>query len=388
MSLVKILVADDLKENLLVMEAIFADSGYQVFQAKSGKEALELAKLHKFACILLDVQMPVLNGFETARALRQIPSSQHTPIIFITALIHSWEYEEEGYSAGAVDYIFKPFNPKNLLAKVAIFVELYLQAEEIKRKNVLLEEAIEKAKENEQLKVALKTRDEFLMMASHELKTPITPLTLQMQTFIDLFENGTAANVEPEKLLRMLHTSQGQVERLARLIHDLVDVTKVSANKMEINCRKMNLCRLVEKVLIDFDSEIKKSGSDVECNIPSDIDGQWDVFRLEQVVVNLLSNALKYGNGKPILIEASQKNGKVHLFIQDNGIGIRPEDHYRVFRRFERAVSGNSFSGLGLGLYISKQIIALHQGRIWVDSEEGKGSTFQIELPLESQLCT
>lgn len=384
MSLVKILVVDDLSENLLVMEAIFADSGYKVFQAKSGKEALELSKLHEFACILLDVQMPVLNGFETARALRQIPNSQHTPIIFITALIRSWEYEEEGYSAGAVDYIFKPFNPKNLLAKVAIFVELYLQAEEIKRKNILLEAAIEKAKENEQLKNALRSRDEFLMMASHELKTPITPLTLQMQTFIDLFENGTASTIDPEKLLRMLHTSQGQVERLARLIHDLVDVTKVSANKMEISCRKMNLCKLIEKVLVDFDGEIKKSGSSIECEIPFDLEGHWDSFRLEQVIVNLLSNALKYGNAKPIHIGASQCDGKVQLCVRDNGLGIKPEDHYRIFRRFERAVSGNSFSGLGLGLYISKQIVALHKGRIWVDSEEGKGSSFFVELPASS----
>lgn len=384
MAKIKILVVDDKQENLIAMEAAFYDSGYELFNAISGKEALELAKKHQFACILLDVQMPIMNGFETAEALRQIPNSELTPIIFVTAIHRSNEYEELGYNAGAVDYLFKPINVSNLRAKVSIFVKLYLQSEEIKRKNILLEQAMEQSRENEQLKQALRSRDEFLMMASHELKTPMTPLYLQMQTFIQLFESGAIENVEREKLLRMLGTSQGQVERLSRLINELVDVSKVSTDKLELNPSSMNLAVLTEKVLIDFDAEIKKTGVDVSLNVNGNPQGHWDAFRIEQVIINLLTNALKYGLNKPIHIEVGMKDYNCAYFkITDNGIGIPEQDHFRIFRRFERAVSGNNFSGLGLGLYISRQIITLHRGRIWVDCSPTGGSIFTFELPVE-----
>lgn len=383
MASIKILVVDDKQENLIAMEAAFQGSGYKLFNANSGKEALDLAKKHQFACILLDVQMPIMNGFETAEALRKIPDSEFTPIIFVTAIHRSNEYEEIGYNSGAVDYLFKPINVSNLRAKVSIFVKLFLQSEEIKRKNALLEQAIEQSKENEQLRSALKSRDEFLMMASHELKTPMTPLYLQMQTFIHLFESGAVVNVEKEKLLRMLGTSQGQVERLSRLINELVDVSKVSTNKLELSPIFMNLAVLTEKVLVDFDAEIKKSGSEITLNVTDHTQGNWDSFRIEQVIINLLTNALKYGANKPINIEVGMKDSNCAFFkITDNGIGIPEQDHFRIFRRFERAVSGKNFSGLGLGLYISKQIIALHRGHIWVDSTPNGGSVFTFELPI------
>lgn len=381
---IKILVVDDKQENLIAMEAAFHGSGYELYNATSGKEALALAKTHQFACILLDVQMPVLNGFETAEALRKIPNSEFTPIIFVTAIHRSNEYEELGYNAGAVDYLFKPINVSNLRAKVSIFVKLFLQSEEIKKKNILLEKAIDQSRENEELRLALQSRDEFLMMASHELKTPMTPLYLQMQTFIHLFESGAVNNVEHEKLLRMLGTSQGQIERLSRLINELVDVSKVSTNKLELNPSVMSLASLAEKVLTDFEAEIKKAGSTITLDIKDRAMGNWDSFRIEQVIINLVTNALKYGLDKPIHIEVGLREEKCAYFkITDNGIGIPEQDHFRIFRRFERAVSGNNFSGLGLGLYISKQIILLHRGRIWVDTAINGGSIFTFELPVE-----
>ncbi|HXH75323.1 MAG TPA: hybrid sensor histidine kinase/response regulator [Bacteriovoracaceae bacterium] len=379
---VKILVVDDRPANLIAMQAAFQGCGYIVIECLSGLEALEHVKNHDFACILLDVQMPILDGFGTARLIRKEPRSRSTPIIFATAINRTEEYEEFGYVAGAVDFLFKPFNINILRAKVAVFVELYLQHEEIKRKNILLEEAILKAKENEKLKRALASRDEFLMMASHELKTPITPLTLQMEAFIQIFEEGSAATMDPVRLLRMLHTSHGQVNRLSRLINDLVDVSKLSTGKFYLDLQKVNLPDLINKVITDFKEQLRKSGCEIKFNGDEAVIGLWDGFRIEQVLVNLLTNAMKYGAGKPIEIEAKIKREKVVFSIKDNGIGIEPEAHSRIFQRFERAVSPMHYSGLGLGLYISHQIVSYHNGRIWVESAPDAGARFSVELPL------
>jgi signal transduction histidine kinase len=378
---VKVLVVDDRPENLIAMQAAFKGCGYEVYQALSGKEALELVKEHEFACILLDVQMPVMDGFETALWIRREPRSRSTPIIFATAIHRTEEYEELGYDAGAVDYLFKPINTTILKAKVSIFVDLYLQSEEIKKKNALLEEAILKTRENEELKAALASRDEFLLMASHELKTPLTPLSLQLDTFIQLYKDGTASSIPPEKLLRMLYTSQGQVDRLSRLINELVDASRLSTQKIELNLTQTNLSVLAKKVINDFSEEIKRSGSTLSLTIESDVSGKWDSFRVEQVLINLLINCLKYGGGKAINITVGVHGDVAKFQIKDHGIGIAKIDHARIFQRFERAVSAKNYSGLGLGLYISNQIVSLHGGRIELESQLNEGSTFTVLLP-------
>ncbi|MFL5784561.1 MAG: ATP-binding protein [Bacteriovoracaceae bacterium] len=378
---VKILIVDDRPENLFVLQASFKDTGYTLIEAHSGKEALEQAKHHDFACILLDVQMPQLDGFETAMALRSLPRTETTPIIFITAIDRTEEYELQGYFAGAVDYLFKPINTNILRAKVSVFVDLFLKSEELKRQKELLEVALEKSREAEELKKALRARDEFLVMASHELKTPITPLSLQMQTFIDLFENDTFHNVDRTRIMRMLHTSMGQIERLSRLIFELVDVSRLSSNRLTLNKAPAELNSIVRKVLHDFEPEIKNSGSLVTLDAPVDVQGYWDSFRIEQIVINLLTNALKYGDGKPITI-STRKSDMAEISVSDQGLGISPEDQSRIFERYERAVPHENFSGLGLGLYIAKQIIYLHGGEISLESEKDKGSTFKVRLPL------
>jgi signal transduction histidine kinase len=377
---VKILIVDDRPENLLALRAIFSNSGFILIEALSGQEAFEQAKLHDFACVLLDVQMPVMDGFETARALRRNPRTEDTPIIFITAIHRSEAYEEKGYIAGAVDYLFKPVNTEILVAKVNIFVDLYLKSEQIKQQNKLLEVALAKSKENEELKALLQARDEFLSMASHELKTPITPLNLQMQTFIELFESGKYLTVDKERLLRMLNTSQAQIERLSRLIYELVDVTRLASSKLELVLSETELNASVKKVLNDFEPEIRKSGAVITLKENAVVKGNWDGFRIEQIIINLLTNALKYGEKRPIVITVS-KTDKAVLEISDEGLGIARENHERIFERYERAVSNSNYSGLGLGLFISKEIVALHHGSISVKSSPGSGSVFRVELP-------
>ncbi len=382
--LVQVLVVDDKLENLIALQAAFKGSGYVVKEALSGFDALELVKHQEFACIILDVQMPELDGFQTAKFMRKEPLSQNTPIIFATAIHRTDEYEEMGYVAGAVDFLFKPINTTILRAKVAVFVELYLQSKELKKKNLLLEEAIQKTRENEKLKEALAARDEFLLMASHELMTPITPLSLQMETFIQLFSASQVDRLDAEKVLRMLYTSQGQVERLSRLIRELVDVSRLSAKKLELQLAPVNLTELLRKVLTDFKENIEKSGSSIVFHPGKAVVGTWDAFRIEQVIVNLLTNALKYGAGQPIQLKVEEVGETARLVVCDRGIGISPVDHERIFKRYERAVSPKSYSGLGLGLYISQQIAELHHGRISVESEHGAGAKFVLELPVRT----
>lgn len=378
---VKILIVDDRPENLIALHAIFNKKNYRLIEANSGKEAFEQAKHHQFACILMDVQMPILDGFETARAIRRLPGCETTPIIFVTAIHRTEEYELRGYVSGAVDFIFKPINADILQAKVSVFVELYQKTNELAIQKKFLEEALEKSKENEILKETLKARDEFLSMVSHELKTPITPLTLQMQTFIKLFETDAYKNVDRERLIRMLNTSDSQINRLARLIHDLVDVSKLRSHKLELTLGKTSLNKIVEKVLVDFETDIRKSETLVTLEAETEVTGVWDGFRIEQVIINLLTNSLKYGMGKPVRIRIFKEERAV-IEVVDQGIGIREEDHFRIFDRFERAVSSTNYGGLGLGLFISREIIYLHQGNIFVKAGPEVGSTFRVELPL------
>ncbi|HEX4923682.1 MAG TPA: hybrid sensor histidine kinase/response regulator [Bdellovibrionales bacterium] len=372
----KILFVDDHPANILALHASLRDCGYTLIDASSGYEAVEHAREHDFAAILLDVQMPGLDGFETAKLLRQQKRSKTTPIIFVTANHLTEGHVSKGYGAGAVDYLFKPINVEILKAKLAVFVEMQRQA-------LLLKETAVRDRENELLKEALKIRDDFLSMAAHELKTPITPLNLQMQAFLSMLNEGTFGRIEPERLRRMLETSNEQVQRLNKFIDELLDVTRISAGRLDLKREKFDLGELVHSVVRSFEAPLRAAGCDVRLDLDSGIVGQWDRFRLEQAVSNLLSNALKYGARHPI--EVAVKNGgkMARVKVKDNGIGIHPEDQGRIFERFERSTSSQHNSGLGLGLYIANQVVLRHGGTIRVASRPGDGAEFVLNLPLD-----
>jgi signal transduction histidine kinase len=380
---IKILAVDDREANLIALQGALAGTGYEVILALSGFKALELAQEHDFAAILLDVQMPEIDGFETARRLRLDQKTQTTPIVFVTAIHRSEEYEKLGYIAGAVDYIFKPLNIDILKAKLSIFAELYSRNQESQQQVKLLQEAALREKENHTLKEALRSRDEFLSMAAHELKTPITPLNLQLQAFIQMYRDGSVAKVPVEKLLHLLETSQEQVDRLSRLVNELVDVSRIKVGKLEILRDRMDLNLLIQKTVDSFREQSRLAGCEIEFTSGPPIIGNWDYFRLEQVLVNLLANSFKYANGKPIQLRAAQDGAMALFSIQDQGIGIAPEDHNRIFDRFERAVSSRNYAGLGLGLFIASRIVSLHQGEILVESQLGQGAVFTVRLPID-----
>lgn len=227
---------------------------------------------------------------------------------------------------------------------------------------------------------ALRARDEFLSIASHELKTPLTTLKLQvdLQKRIDQKNPG----VMPESFKTFLNMTQKQVLRISRLVDDMLDVSRIRTGKFTFEWEDIDLCELVADVIDRLGDQFPKTSNSIpHISTCENALGRWDRMRLEQIVTNLLTNANKYGNDRPInvLITSDEKN--VTLIVQDKGIGISPEDQTKIFDRFERAVSANDISGLGLGLYITKQIVQSFGGDISVESKVGEGSTFKIVLP-------
>lgn len=373
-SLMKILVVDDVPANLVAMRAALSDSGYEIVEASSGAEALIQAELNDFAVILLDVQMPELDGFETASLLRAKAKTEATPIIFATAIHQTERHEQMGYVAGAVDYLFKPINVEILKAKISVFVEM-------QRKNELLREAAIREHDLRLLKDAVHARDEFLSVASHELRSPLTPLTLHLQTFMELFENNQEDQVPREKLLKMLATSLHQVARLTALVSELIDVSRIKHGNLVLNLAPVNLLEVIQSAATTLERDLNLAACTLAVDVDSRIYGYWDRFRLEQILVNLLENACKYGKGAPIEISGHHSDQHIEITVKDRGVGIAKEDQERIFDRFERAASTRNFGGLGLGLYISSQLVKLHKGEISVESSPGKGAEFKVRLP-------
>ncbi|MDI3291012.1 AAA family ATPase [Polyangium sp. 15x6] len=253
-----------------------------------------------------------------------------------------------------------------------ISTDITQRAEAEKERERLLHEAQE----------ALRIRDEFLNIASHELNTPLTPLRLQVQLLRRRLGDPTlAANPRLQGLPRLLDIADHSVERLEKLVGELLDVVRIGAGKLSLALEDVDLTTLAREAADGLQHEVTAAGSTVDLVIGEPVVGRWDRFRIEQVFVNLLTNALKYGMGKPITVGVRRVGPRAELWVEDQGIGIAKDDQARIFERFERAVSSRSFGGLGLGLHIARQIVEAHGGTIRVHSEPGHGATFTVELP-------
>lgn len=229
---------------------------------------------------------------------------------------------------------------------------------------------------------AVRIREEFLSIASHELRTPLSALQLQVQS-LQLQLRRTP--IDPERLLPKVAVAQRQVERLTRLINELLDVSRIEAGRLELDQEEIDLGELLRDVVTRFSGEIERSGCSVELSIKAPVVGQWDRLRLDQVITNLLHNAIKYGRSRPIHVTVETAEDRARLCVTDQGIGISQSDLQRIFGRFERAVSSRAYGGMGVGLFIVDQILKAHDGSIAVRSEPGVGSTFVVELPLSSE---
>lgn len=647
-------MVDDRPDNFTVLEAVLNLPNYNLVRATSGFEAATIAAQTEFAVILMDVQMPGKDGFETAREIRRQGASKDAPIIFVTAIYGDEAYVNLGYDAGAVDYIFKPFNPHILKSKVSVFADLFIKTRKLIHQSDLLRdlekrehanklldvrirglqreqalqqkykdlvdsidhciiwsatpetlrisfispqvekltgykvsewtnennfwltylpredselvlESLNRAKLGEDVAIenriitkegktlwfhtsihladqelrglsvditslkeaelaqrffaeagaqlaasnldsekilskiidltiprhggwcgvniigeegkiktaalspeypkkadliyeaviqtgtseivsepfscicvpllardrvlgtitigsdtkqyqkkdlevieelarraalaienallyakaedAIQTRDEFLSIASHELRTPLTPLKLQFQTTAKLISDGKFETLTPERLKKMMATSDRQLDRLNKLIEELLNVSRINLGRMDLDYESMDLSQLIRSVAEQYKDQLAGASCELSLDLDASIRGEWDTNKLEQVIINLLTNSIKYGHGKPIRIRAIDKKDRACIYVQDFGIGIDVEAQKRIFNLFERAPSAKKYGGMGLGLYVVSNIVKKHGGKINVESRLGEGTTFILELPKKAAIA-
>jgi signal transduction histidine kinase len=233
---------------------------------------------------------------------------------------------------------------------------------------------------------AIRVRDEFLSIASHELRTPLSALLVQLGSLErTLLDDTLAPGSRIDRSERKLSAALRHLGRLTKLVDDLLDIARFGSDRVALELEEMNLADVVRDVAERFIDEARQAGCELAVDTPHRAVGHWDRVRVEQVVTNLLSNALKYGRGHPIEVTVAAGADGAHLFVRDHGIGIASSDQQRIFDRFERAVPVKHYGGLGLGLYITRTIVQAHGGDIRVDSEPGAGATFVVDLPLRGQ---
>lgn len=387
----KLLIVDDLPENLLALEALITREDRTVYKALSADEALSLLLQHEFAMAILDVQMPGMNGFELAELMRGTEKTKNIPIVFVSAAGREMNYAFKGYESGAVDFLHKPLDIHAVKSKVNVFVELYRQSKAMKHQVEALEQS---RREQEtllaQLKVtqrelehAVRMRDDFMSIVSHEVRTPLNGLILETQLRKMHLARDNAAAFTMDKMQAMVDRDERQIQSLIRLIEDMLDVSRIRTGKLSIRTSTFDLSQTVANLLESFAAQISAAQSQVNFTVCQSVIGQWDEFRIEQVVSNLLTNALRYGARKPVEVSVYVEGENAIIDVRDQGIGISEENQQRIFHQFERIAGSDVVSGLGLGLFISEQIIAAHNGSISVHSTLGEGALFRVSLPLE-----
>lgn len=270
---------------------------------------------------------------------------------------------------------------------ISIAIEYFKHSEQEQRfraREVKYKQLIERLeKEREKNLAEVKARDEFLSIASHELRTPLTSMLLQIQRAVYNIQNVSLANFSVQHLLTMLESVEQQSKRLTRIINDLLNVSLITTGRMELEVEETDLVDLTRDVVARFSEEFEKNNIPFTFTSDTSITMLGDKLRIEQVLSNLITNAIKYGNNQPITLSVTKRGNHAELKIKDSGIGIPKDKQKLIFERFRRANDGVDIQGLGIGLYITYQIVKAHQGSIQVDSSPGNGTVFTIKLPLQ-----
>jgi hypothetical protein len=375
---VNILLVDDSPEKLLAVESVLASLGQNLIRANSGEEALRLLLKKDFAVILLDVNMPGMDGFETAAMIRQRQSLSHIPIIFVTALSTTDSDVFRGYSFGAVDYILSPILPEILRTKVGVFVEIWKQRYELNQRA----EALRKLNEDlqmraEQLAMVNRELESFCYTIAHDLRAPLRAMEGLTSVLLDEYKERLDSSAQ-EYGARI----RDSASRMDQMIQELLAYSRITL--MDYQPQPIRLSRIVKDVLsqLSWDIEQKRVVLKIRRS-------QYQVLghytMLVQVITNLVSNAIKFvppGLQPLIKIRDERRDNFVRVWVEDNGIGIAPEHQGRIFRIFERLHDRQTYSGTGIGLAIVEKAIQRMNGRVGLESEPGKGTRFWIELPI------
>lgn len=372
-----ILIVDDKPENIFSLKTILELHSFPTDTALSGEEALKKILRHSYALIILDVQMPGMDGFEVAEAISGSSKARDIPILFLSAAKTDKKFITKGYSSGGMDYITKPVDPDILLEKVKTFYRLYEQNRELNRIQASLRSEIEFRKKVEgELQEAMRKKDEFISIASHELKTPLTTI----KAYIQLLERAIGPG-DPTRMY--VDRTLVQVQKLNNLIVDLLDLSKIESGKLKFNKKVFNF----ESTLSSALEMIRQTYPDYQFVLKGrpGVKLYGDEMRIEQVLINYLTNAVKYSpDSKEVQVDVELRPDKeLYVQVRDFGIGIQKDHQSNIFSKFYRVEdAANRFQGLGIGLYICSEIIRRHDGAYGVDSEPGQGSVFYFSIPV------
>jgi two-component system, sensor histidine kinase and response regulator len=358
---VNILLVDDIPAKLLALESVLSDLDQNIIKASSGREALRILLKKDFAVILLDVNMPGMDGFETADLIRQRQNSEHTPIIFITSVNTNETHVARGYSLGAVDYIFTPIVPDVLKSKVSVFVELCKQGEQLK-------------KQAEELSRSNRDLEQFAYVASHDLQEPLR----MVANYTKLLEKRYKPQLD-EQAAEFINFAVQGVNRMHGLIRDLLQYARVGQHDKEW---KTVCCHSALKIaLLNLKSSIEESEATVTFDQMPQLLA--DEGQLVQIFQNLISNSIKFrGSAAPSIHVSVQPKGDDWIFsVNDNGIGFDIQYLERIFLIFQRLHNATDYPGTGIGLAICKRIVERFGGRIWAESKLEEGTTFYFSLP-------
>jgi two-component system, sensor histidine kinase and response regulator len=392
---IKILLVDDRADNLFSIQTVLDQDGYQIHKANSGQEALKiLLKEIDFTIILMDVEMPGLNGFETAALIYERERLRQIPIIFITANNYSDDYVFKGYKTGGVDYIYKPINPDLLRAKVSVFVELYRKNHQLiaheqnlklinaeleervkERTDELLKKNVELETMNSELKKVNNDLDNFVYTASHDLKAPVSNIEGLMNALKDSLNDPQSHNEDVMVLVEMINKS---VNRFKATIQDLTEITKIQKN-LDEEIELIDIEEVLDDVKLSIQELIINSSADIKSDFKAWKEIRFSRKNFKSILYNLLSNAIKYRDPsrKPkIQIKTEIAGNYALLTVKDNGLGMDLKEGTKIFSMFKRL--HDHVEGSGIGLYIVKRIVSNTGGMIEVESKVGNGSIFKI----------
>jgi signal transduction histidine kinase len=318
--------------------------------------------------------------------MRGTERTRHTPIVFVSASGRELNYIFKGYETGAVDFLYKPLDVSAVKSKVNVFVSLYQQRAQVKRQVEELERSRNELRATQiELEHAIKTRDDFMSMVAHELRTPLNTLHVEAQVRQIQLEKGNMNAFTCEKLKEMVARDARQIHSMIRLINDMNDLSQIKNDSLSIRPSETNLSLLLRRVVDDLSLQAKTAGSQFVMLIKENVIGIWDEFRIEQIIINLLTNAMRYGGTQAVELTLETDDTFAILRVRDHGIGISEKEQQLIFEKFERGENKKVCSGLGMGLYIARQLAEAHQGSLSVESVLGEGSTFILKLPLNEK---
>ena len=381
-----ILIVDDREENLITLEGIIESPELNIVKAKSGNEALGLMLEYNFSLVLMDVQMPEMDGFETAEIMRSNERTKQIPIIFVTAISKERKNVFRGYQTGAVDYLYKPLDIEMLRSKIKAFIDFFKQKHVLELTTKELENTIKELNGAKLIaEEATIAKSSSLASMSHEIRTPLNGIIGLAE--LSLMDDDLS-EIQFERIVDIKNSG----ESLLEIINEILDISKIEADKIELEEVEFSIRELIEKIVRLLSVKLFRDKLEFICNISPSLPDIFigDPLRIRQILINLLGNAIKFTEKGKVSInisakEISDNNLNVHFSISDTGMGIAKEKINHLFELYSQAgrETTRKHGGTGLGLTISKRLVEMMGGQIGAESEIGEGSIFKFNLPLK-----